>query len=285
MASDPYVLDDGIFRPPTAVRHRNDEYDDAGFDVLREMQARHFWYRGRHRFVRRALERALLHAGMTVPALRTIDLGAGCGGWMRDLVDGGFDPAELAVGDSSVEALRFAARVLPERVARYQIDLLELGWERRWDLVFLLDVLEHIPDDAGALEQIRAALAPGGLLVVTTPALERFRTWNDDLAHHVRRYSTADFRRLATDLGFELFDARYFMFFLSPLLLASRWCTKPDLGKLSEAQRRELIAKTHRVPQRLVNGLLTGVFSAETPLGHWVPFPWGTSVLAILRKP
>lgn len=285
MTSEPYVLEGGIFRPSAVVVHRDDEYDAAGFGILQEMQARHFWYRGRHRFVRRALKRALARIGQEARNLRMIDLGAGCGGWVRALLDGGCQPRELAVGDSSLEALELASQVLPGNVARYWIDLLRLGWNERWDVVFLLDVLEHIPDDARALEQVRAALAPGGLAIITTPALERFRTWNDELAHHVRRYSRADFHRLSRQAGFELLDARYFMFFLSPLLLATRLARKPDLSRLSPQQRRTLLARTHRVPSPLVNGLLTAAFCAETPLGHWIHFPWGTSVLAVLQKP
>ena len=40
----------------------------------------------------------------------------------------------------------------------YQVDLLQLGWENRWDLAFMLDVLEHIPDDVEVLRQTAAAL-------------------------------------------------------------------------------------------------------------------------------
>ena len=41
----------------------------------------------------------------------------------------------------------------------------------------------------------------------------------------------------------------------------------------------------HRVPHPLVNGTLAAAFSAETPLGHAIPFPWGTSLLAVLQRP
>jgi hypothetical protein len=44
-----------------------------------------------------------------------------------------------------------AAGVLPPDVARYQVNLLSLGWTNRWDAAFLLDVIEHLPDDAAAL--------------------------------------------------------------------------------------------------------------------------------------
>jgi hypothetical protein len=42
--------------PSTAVVHRDEEYEEASFEVLRDMQCRHFWYQGRHRFLLQALK-------------------------------------------------------------------------------------------------------------------------------------------------------------------------------------------------------------------------------------
>jgi SAM-dependent methyltransferase len=213
-----------------------------------------------------------------------VDLGGGCGGWIRYLKDHGPGLfAELALADSSIPALTLAANVVGSAVKRYQVDLLSLPWRGRWDVAFLLDVLEHIPDDVEVLRQIRTALRPGGLLLVTTPALDFFRTYNDDLIHHVHRYSRKDFSKLATSSGLELCFARYFMFFLSPLLLLSR-IRSPDLRRMTEEQIREHLMRSHRVPSWPVNQALRFVFSLETPLGVWLPFPWGTSILAVLRK-
>jgi hypothetical protein len=41
----------------------------------------------------------------------------------------------------------------------------------------------------------------------------------------------------------------------------------------------------HRVPNPVVNEALGLIFACETPLGHYLPFPWGSSVLAVLQKP
>src|SRR5207253_1692918 len=139
-------------------------------------------------------------------------LGGGCGGWIRYLND--HCPhvfGELVLADSSMRALTLAADVVGSDVKRYQVDLLRLHWRGRWDVAFLLDVLEHVPDHVEVLNQIREALRPGGLLVVTTPALYSFWTYNDDLAHHLRRYSRRDFSRLASSSGLQLCFARYFM--------------------------------------------------------------------------
>jgi len=268
------------------VAHRSDEYDPAGFDMLLRMQEKHFWYRGRRRFLLHAVRRWAGAGKAGAGPVRAVDLGGGCGGWVayfhrRSPVT----LAELALADSSSRALELAAPLLPPDVSRYQVDLLRLPWESRWDMIFLLDVLEHIPQDRQALAEVHRALAPGGLVFITVPALQCFWTWNDVVAHHQRRYSRIDLRRLADQCGFEVLDARYFMFFLSPLLWLSRAWTGRKARALSEAETRRLAERMHRVPIWPVNAILTAVFFAETPLGHLVRFPWRTSVLGIFRRP
>lgn len=279
---DFHRLEDGIWYPTEPVCHRDEEYDEAGFDALLLMQRRHFWYRGRHRFLLAAVKQDVARRHRCLGS--AIDLGAGCGGWAEYLLRYGRGLVEeIALGDSSARALKLARSTLGGRLAYYQIDLLRLGWYERWDAAFLLDVLEHIPEDEQVLLQIREALRPGGVLFVTTPAIQAFWTYNDEFAAHQRRYSRRDFRILAERTGFELVQARYFMFFLSPLLLSSRMRKPPS--DLSREQRREFLFRTHRVPPSFLNEVLALAFAAETPLGLWLPFPWGTSILGVFRKP
>jgi SAM-dependent methyltransferase len=271
---------DGVYRPKVALKHRGDEYDQQGFETLWKMQDKHFWYRGRHRFLLAAVNRARPVGPKPWTAM---DLGGGLGGWLRYLVDhspGTF--RSLALADSSDRALHMASAVLPGGVARYQIDLMNLGWEAQCDVAFLLDVIEHLPDDVQVMRQAAQALKPGGLLFVTTPALKQFWSYNDDIVHHLRRYSRKDYAALAQATGLELLDARYFMFLLSPLY----WLTRRRRGvrDMSAEQQRELLQDSHKVPSAPLNLALTVVFGAETPLGHWLRFPWGTSILGVFRK-
>lgn len=278
---DPYRLQDGIYRPPQAAAHRDDEYDSRGFAVLRNMQERHFWYLGRHRFLWRKARRFLRRR----PA-RVIDLGGGCGGWLSYLLNQCQPPvAEVALADSSPLALEFGRGCLPANVGLYQVDLLNLQWENRWDAAFLLDVLEHIPQQEEALRQIYRALAPGGRLFVTVPALQSFWSWVDEANEHQRRYSRQQLSEVAEAAGFRVLDTRYFMFLLSPLYLLSRLHKRPPLERLSREEVWQLMEKQHRVPAAPVNALLRAAFSCETPLGHVCRFPWGTSLLGVLQKP
>jgi len=88
--------------------------------------------------------------------------------------------------------------------------------------------------------------------------------------------------RLARELGLTLCDNTYFMFFLSLAYWLSR--IKPPFATMSSARKNELIAKQHQVPVPLIIAVLSAVFATETPLGHHVRFPWGTSILAVLKK-
>jgi SAM-dependent methyltransferase len=275
----------GVFTPHVLVEHREEEYDPVGFDVIREMQSRHFWYRGRHKFLLYSLQRFVRSFEPDRRnALQAIDLGGGCGGWiayLRARAPKLFP--ELALADSSLRALDYAQNVVGPHVKRYQIDLLNLPWKDRWDVVFLLDVLEHIPEDVDVLRQIHNVLRPGGYLFVTTPAFNSLRTYNDDLVHHVRRYNRRDFIRLAEASDLEMCWSRYFMFFLSPLLLLSR-LKSPNMKSMTQEAIRAHLLRTHRVPAAPVNSMLSFIFGLETPLGAWLPFPWGTSILGVFRK-
>lgn len=275
---------DGIYVAPGRVEHRDEEYDPAGFETLLAMQRRHFWYRGRHRLLLLALRRELARRP---PAERPagVDLGGGCGGWLAYLAERAGDLlGELALADSSRVALERAAPVVGPAVARYQVDLLDLGWEERWEVAFLLDVVEHLAQDARALRQAARALKPGGLLLLTVPALRFFWSYNDELVRHRRRYSRADLARLGIASGLELRSARYFFFATSPLFFAARW-RRPPLESMSGEQIAACLRRTHRVPPAPVNLLLTWIVAAEAPLALRLPLPWGTSLLGVFRKP
>jgi 2-polyprenyl-3-methyl-5-hydroxy-6-metoxy-1,4-benzoquinol methylase len=275
---------EGIFIPRRRPRHRETEYEEQGFDVLTRMQRDHFWYRGRHKLLLTVLRKEISRRFVAADDLRAMDLGGGCGGWLEYLhahAAGTF--RHLALADSSLRALSLAEAVVGSFATRYQIDLLDLPWLEEWDVVFLLDVLEHIPDHAEVLRQVFRILRPGGLLFVTTPALQFFWTYNDDLSNHQRRYCREDFRTLAERTGLELLRADYFMFFLSPALLLSRMLFRPPASATPD-QRREHLARTHRIPARPINGLLAKVFSIEASMVNSIRFPWGTSILGVFRR-
>jgi SAM-dependent methyltransferase len=274
----------GIHIPRHQPHHRDEDFDEQTFAVLLQMQREHFWYRGRHKLLLRVVKKEIARRFRAAGDLRAIDLGGGCGGWIEYLqTHTGCEFGQIALGDSSLEALSLAEAVIGPLAARYQVDLLTLPWSEEWDVVFLLDVLEHIADQETVLREVRRSLRPGGLLFVIAPALKFFWTYNDKLVHHQRRYCRKDFEVLAGRAGLELMRTEYFMFFLSPLLLLSRLLLRPPPLTTPE-QRRKHMARTHRVPYAPANRLLASIFSMEASMIDAVHFPWGTSILAVFRR-
>ena len=279
-----FIQEQGIFVSCRRPHHRHDEYNETGFDVLIQMQREHFWYRGRHKLLLNVLKKEISRHYGKAEGLRAIDMGGGCGGWLEYIHtynSGMF--RELALGDSSIRALSLAEPVVASFATRYQIDLLDLGWCEEWDIVFLLDVLEHIRDHEEVLRQVRRSMRPGGLLFVTTPALKFFWTYNDELSQHQRRYSKQDFRALGNQAHLELLRTEYFMFFLSPALLLSRILLRPS-ASATPKQLQDHLARTHSIPAKSINELFAKIFSLEATMVEFINFPWGTSILAVFKR-
>ena len=73
-----------------------------------------------------------------------------------------------------------------------------------FDTVVCLNVIEHVDDDRGALENIRRVLSPNGKAIVLVPQGPQLMGTLDEVLGHKRRYTEATLRQLALDAGFEL---------------------------------------------------------------------------------
>src|SRR3546814_10807909 len=58
-----------------------------------------------------------------------------------------------------------------------------------YDLIAVLDVVEHIDNDVAALRGMAECLAPGGKILIAVPAHQWMRSADDVVNHHHRRYS------------------------------------------------------------------------------------------------
>jgi SAM-dependent methyltransferase len=79
-----------------------------------------------------------------------------------------------------------------------------------FDAVVLINVLEHVDDDAGMLGTLRDLLEPGGMLLLFVPALQWLFGSLDTLVGHRRRYAKPGLRALVERAAFDVIDIRYF---------------------------------------------------------------------------
>jgi SAM-dependent methyltransferase len=80
----------------------------------------------------------------------------------------------------------------------------------RFGFVLCQNVLEHVPDDGGAVRELAAALRPDGVLGLLVPAHPRLYGSLDREYGHERRYTRERLERLIADAGLELVELRSF---------------------------------------------------------------------------
>lgn len=238
----------------------------AAYQSLRDSQDRHWWFVGRRRIVARLIQR---FANLPAKA-RVLEAGCGYGGNLAMLGALG----DVHAFEFDDDAREHAATLLRRPVAYGRLPD-SIGFDNdRFDLIAMLDVLEHIDDDLGSLRTLGERLAPGGSLLLTVPAVPWLWSDHDVLHQHKRRYTRAVLTERLHEAGYEIAGIGYFNTLLFPLALAQRL-----LARLLGGGEVD-----HSAPPEPLNGVLTGIFSLESKLVGRVPFPIGLSLFAVARK-
>jgi 2-polyprenyl-3-methyl-5-hydroxy-6-metoxy-1,4-benzoquinol methylase len=139
---------------------------------------------------------------------RVLELGAGIGSITRLYADG----RQVVASDLSsycVESMRRRFDGVGN-ITVVQSDLRELEASGdRFDSVLMVNVLEHIQNDADVLSTLPSVLVRDGRIVIYVPALNGLYGQWDRKVGHFRRYSKWRMREVANVAGLEFVDLRY----------------------------------------------------------------------------
>ena len=135
------------------------------------------------------------------PGSRIVDFGAGAGTFARMVRDKGYE----------------VICVEPDAVLKSQ--LRSQGFEvfssvdelpaNTYDLVYTLNVLEHIEDYQAALYALRRPLRRGGQLLVYVPTFQVLYSSMDRKVGHFRRYRRTPLARMVASAGFDVRESCY----------------------------------------------------------------------------
>jgi SAM-dependent methyltransferase len=230
------------------------------------LQDSHWWFIGR-----RAVLSRIIKALPLPPAAHILEIGSGMGGNIRMLQE--FGEVTAVEADESARhwsQQRLGLRVLPGMLPDRLPDLRE-----KFDLICLLDVLEHISDDAAALAALPPLLGDNGRILVTVPAYQWLWSAHDEKLHHFRRYTATGLESVARQSGYAIERISYFNTLLFPLAAATRLYARLSGTKTVAG---------NSLPPPFLNRMLRRVFEAESGMIRAVRFPFGVSILAVLRS-
>lgn len=237
------------------------------FERMAEQDQHHWWFVARRRILADVVRRVV----QPPKRARVLEVGCGTGHNLAMLGEfGKLDACELDAIARGMASDRLGRPVLEARLPN--LSMFKAG---SYDLIALLDVLEHVPDDLGSLKAIRRLLKPGGALVVTVPANKWMWSAHDVAHHHFRRYTKSELARLFRQAGYDIQLHSYFNTLLFPAVAAARL-----IGKLRGNETPD-----DAMPGKRVNEILNKVFGFEAGLIGRLPMPFGVSLIAVLRRP
>lgn len=78
-----------------------------------------------------------------------------------------------------------------------------------YDVIYSLNVMEHIGDDHKVFKQLTKALKKDGIIIIYVPAFQSLYSSMDKLVEHHRRYRKSRLRKMASDNNLNIVSLRY----------------------------------------------------------------------------
>ncbi len=239
----------------------------------------HWWFATRTRAILALLDK---YAGEGKLGRTVLDVGAGAGNMMHQLAQYGdvvgleYNPKPIPVAEErGFDVRQGSATDMPFADASF-------------DIVALLDTVEHIADETAVLNETYRVTKPGGTMVVTVPALMWLWSNNDVINLHERRYKASELKTKLRKAGWKVPYCGYNNFIIFPLgagmiLIRKRTDKEPDMASPHFDDDAYQVEMEPASP--LVNTVLEKVGLVEVGMLKHVQLPIGTSVIAIAQKP
>lgn len=233
---------------------------------LYELEDKHWWH-----IAKRKTCLALLRKYLIVKNPKILDVGCGTGKNVEE-----FSKLGQAYGlDNSPDALQFCK----EKRGLKNIslgDAEKTGFdEKMFDVLSMLDVLEHT-DDTKTLKEARRILKDSGYLLITVPAYQWMWSNWDVALHHKRRYTKGQIVGLLERNGFEIVKASYlYSFLLLPVYV---------VRKIKNVLGGENYSSDFKIGLPVADKVLGVIADVERLIAFTFGVPFGLSIIVIARK-
>jgi SAM-dependent methyltransferase len=188
------------------------------------------------------LKRSLLYSLQQLVARHDLrpeflDIGCGIGDVSAFLAKQGWTGTAIDISDEVLEQARLNLGHFPGVRLRRE-DLFAAGGSYR--TVLMIDILEHLPDDAAALRKLATLVEAGGHAVIVVPSNPRKWGWDDDFYGHIHRYAQKDLEAKLRDSGLEPVEIWDFTF---PVFTAMRAIHTRVVGPPAHGRREKTMSE------------------------------------------
>ncbi|PRZ32736.1 methyltransferase family protein [Antricoccus suffuscus] len=148
-----------------------------------------------------------------------LDVGCGIGMFLETMA-GEFDLYGVDISDY---AIKVCAQRLPDAKLAVGSLIEGLPFDRTFDVISAINVMEHLEDPLGAASVVRSRLRPGGLFVTHLPTIGNkvqarlYKSSYDQDPTHIYRPSGPAYQRLVSSAGFKCTFQTYAPFVGAPL--------------------------------------------------------------------
>jgi SAM-dependent methyltransferase len=238
-----------------------------------QYEKNHWWHAARGELIRWAIDRYV----NPDPQTRWLDIGCGTGVLMEQYPRIAADhKIGLEMDGPCVE--RGNAKGLDVRQTTDPGDYHYAAFGK-FNLITLCDVIEHIERDDLALTGVYDALLPGGIALITVPALRSLWSSHDVRNHHFRRYVKNSLLKLFAPDRWKVARVTYFSSFLLPMIWTFRtartWLKGIDAEQCGDDKK---------LGWPIIDAPLRTIFRAECRCLRAVSMPLGSSLLLVARR-
>jgi ubiquinone/menaquinone biosynthesis C-methylase UbiE len=235
---------------------------------LATVEQNHWYYSGKRKIVSHWMR----ESGHLTRDSLLLDCGAGTGAFAAEMQS----RCRVFASDDYAESLAILRdRLGEERVIAASCTNLPLP-DNKFDFVTALDVLEHIEEDSRALSEIYRVTKPGGMVIITVPALMSLWSDWDVTLRHFRRYDRKSLNILVDQYSFQTINLNYMNFWAFPVVWALRRLR--GRGNAESKKRAE-----DKIPRNPFNSLLRSIFIWSS-CQRFIKWPFGVGLLAVLVK-
>ena len=240
---------------------------DLQYKIIYETELSHWWYRVRRKILLDLMRKQVLNR---IQRPKILDVGCGMGALLKELENVGV----VHGVDISQEALDFCKKRGITNVSLGNITKIPYP-DNCFDVVLVLDVLEHVDDDTRGIREMRRIVKSNGTIIVFVPTFQFLWGVSDELSLHHRRYTLNQLKRRLVVEGFVISRASYFntlLFF--PILFA----------RLLVRFLKIPIESEGKIHSKNINKLLYYIFYFESIFLKYINFPFGVSALVVAQK-